>query len=1169
MKKNRLTRVFAVVLTVAMCMGLAVPASAAGWNSRSSWSDFWDDVFDGWKNPWSGWDNPWWGNGNDDGKDDDANGGSSSDGDTKLTLIEDQSTVADGVQLRASTYGVSTKDGETTTATNDNVKYFGVTLIDYDTDGLNNATHQLEVDNALKSTEGISGLTQWNGLYFSSGNPNAENFTYPLGKYESAGTVYIYKIASNSTWTKTEYYYKIDDVYYPVYGRRTYNYYNNYTYYYGYSVSDSADDVTQVDNNSYSYYPINTLYTKTATTDSLSYAGHNFWKKSSTNSDNKYGQYTYSGLVNSKLDANQNIQFNVTEPGIFSTASADWKTVYNVGLPFKFDSTTQTYTFDASKFGAYGHKNETNGSIEAVQNNTNLYYDSSNKQKISGTFGDGSDTAWLPFDTSLVLTESTANYHFGMIASIPFTMTETGQMLTDTGANGEDIVFSFSGDDDVWVFIDDTLVLDIGGIHNRLDGEINFAKNTWALSESNTAAADDGTEYKIADVNNAPLSGTLFNDGTNTGVINQTRATFAAEDEHTLTIYYLERGKGTSNCKIEFNLPQYDFITVTKNVKDTYDNGTKLSDELIQNANNVNFGFVITKNGDPLPNWRYVVVNPLNNNVIRVSYTNSEGEFSLRNNEKARFRGNIGDDNFQIIEKTLDTNVWCEPQFAYKASCAGGDTVTSPASGFNSMTVHAVGSVEAKDTIDFTVTNQLKYIEDASATLNDDRIVIDYGLPVEVDVLRNDIIQNGTAKITGVTGAHSGTVSTDGKTVVYTLTKQLTKVEKLTYTVEVTPARQGAEKITKTAFLYIIPATTMYYEEDFGLVTFNPGKSGMEWTTEGTKENFKQETGYVAAGLSPYGSDPSYKEDSGDSYGTSKYISTANGAASFSYTFTGLETSFFARTTNNSGYMRVVIKDKVGNTIYNLMRDTSYKTEDNSTTLYNIPVFTWTAEKYETYTVEVTVAGGRNLPDGYGNEFWLDGIRVVNPLDSADRNVAVANQAYVDDGESGMTVVTLRQELLAQYVDDAENDSINWKDGLGFIFFTDTNGELTLASEYKSNGPKEELYLAPGQSVKFTIADWIPSENKLHLGIKAPMGNSSVQINNDTLVINNTVDTYYNIAGSAEFKEMTGSSTTKKYYATYVITNTGTNVISITNMKITGNPTFAIGETIEIPGYGD
>jgi len=134
----------------------------------------------------------------------------------------------------------------------------------------------------------------------------------------------------------------------------------------------------------------------------------------------------------------------------------------------------------------------------------------------------------------------TTNYHFGMKTNIHFYLpNDTGQAVDDYGnmgnmdTNGNPMIFYFNGDDDLWVFVDGKLVLDIGGIHGARSGTIDFS------------------------------TGQVYNDG------NLSHSISLTEGGHDLTIYYLERGSSLSNCAIYFNLaPRYglelekqDFLT--------------------------------------------------------------------------------------------------------------------------------------------------------------------------------------------------------------------------------------------------------------------------------------------------------------------------------------------------------------------------------------------------------------------------------------------------------------------------------------------------------------------------------------------------------------------------------------------------------------------------------
>ncbi len=1142
------------ILAFSMALALTVncvPVNAAPQNSssyfstfslKSRWESFWDKL-----------------TGNEKDSSDEITESSAEDSDVELTLVEDESTVTENTELRASTYaltaagntdadaGVTLQADDTTT-----LKYFPVTMYNYDKTTINNATHQVEVDNGLGST--------WNGVYFNDGNPSAESYTYSTGGEVSyTSTTVNYSNNNNyNTYINNGYYVDVNGTKYLVTGlscTRSGSWWNGYTY--SWTITYAGGTATSSD-SSITLYKASTG--STVTTDSLSYAKWNFWNKSAGN--NNYGQYTYSGLVESTLTANKDITFTKPDGGIFNS-DATVKDIYTgVEMPFEYEN--GTYTFDASQNGVYFYTDSTQGST-AAQSNGRLYFNEGKPQSNGGNYGDGSTTVWMPFNsTQSINGETNCDYHFGMRTTIPFTMTANGKMNPNDDTS-ENITFSFSGDDDVWIFIDGQLVIDLGGIHNRLDATINFAENTWSISESNTSTV------AVADYNGAAISGTIFNDGDTTGTLNQTRDTFAATDSHELTIFYLERGAGSSNCKIQFNLPMKDIVSVTKRATQSISSDGTLSPLTAkeqETVNNIDFGFKLTKNGTPVANINYSLLNE-NGQVISTPSTDANGHFTLRNGQTAKFVGEIAADGaeYQVVEDPVDGIGFKLPTYTYSGTAAGGYTVSDtsyeesseiPATKENltSAAITAKGSDEAEDSLQFICENYFDAnLPNPSSRPVDDQIVIDYGLSVVIDALANDVYRGDTIELTDVTGAQYGTATIENGKVTYQLTKQLTGVEVLTYTAKVTGSgNSGNESTTasesKTAKIYIIPATSMYYEENFaGLVTFSDG-----WSDVGTAQTDPQEPGVVGTvGDSPYGSDVAYLNDSGDSNGLSKYVNTTNGSATFNYTFTGTGTSFFARTSGKTATINVKVTGGNGEQVAYNTRNTIYTSVDGTDvgTLYNIPVYTIDGLNYGTYTVTVTVLKAVSALN-YGAEFYLDGIRVINPLDSTDANASVANSAYATDGEANMTVATLRQKLIGE-AQINEDDTISWNEGDNFVLFTDTNGEITSAEEYKSNGPKEEVYLNNGQSVTFSLNEWDANTNKIYLGIKAPVGSGTVSINGNTLNINNATDCYYDISSYANITTDEDGVKT----ATFEVKATS-SLISVTNIKVTGNAEFII-----------
>lgn len=162
---------------------------------------------------------------------------------------------------------------------------------------------------------------------------------------------------------------------------------------------------------------------------------------------------------------------------------------------------------------------------------------------------------------------SSADFHFGMTMDFTFLQPKDGK-VTNQNNQPQDMVFEFNGDDDVWLFIDGILVLDMGGIHDAYEGRVNFADGRVYIERVNgngrNNSAKTDTLYNIMKANGASekyLSDNFVRNENGQWI-------FKDYTTHTFNYYYLERGAGGSNCKIKFNLQSIpdDTIYVGKQI---------------------------------------------------------------------------------------------------------------------------------------------------------------------------------------------------------------------------------------------------------------------------------------------------------------------------------------------------------------------------------------------------------------------------------------------------------------------------------------------------------------------------------------------------------------------------------------------------------------------------
>ena len=254
---------------------------------------------------------------------------------------------------------------------------------------------------------------------------------------------------------------------------------------------------------------------------------------------------------------------------------------YN-NLQFPFTKTTNdkgvsTYSFDSAK-------------------NT-VYYDYDNKKivrkddlKIHDASKDNS-IGYFPFNSTDPdqSAKDNLNYGFGTQFTIPFTVTETGKNV-----DGSEMEFNFTGDDDVWVYIDGALVLDMGGAHNKAEGKINFAKQE-ATIRTGTSNAKLGNSLTVGGRTPAESNGNTTVKFENIMVkksgsepVTLDKYMKKSGTVHELKMYYMERGMWNSNMSISYSLvPLPSGLTLSKTL-DTTDVNAGLKNA-VQGLDNFDF----------------------------------------------------------------------------------------------------------------------------------------------------------------------------------------------------------------------------------------------------------------------------------------------------------------------------------------------------------------------------------------------------------------------------------------------------------------------------------------------------------------------------------------------------------------------------------------------------
>ena len=480
----------------------------------------------------------------------------------------------------------------------------------------------------------------------------------------------------------------------------------------------------------------------------------------------------------------------------------------------------------------------------------------------------------------------------------------------------------------------------------------------------------------------------------------------------------------------------------------------------------------------------------------------------------------------------------------------------------------------------------------ASELVQEDSVVIDFGLPVDIDVLANDRVDeyglNGSltsvknkngktssdenSPVSGSYGeARVETKSEGTKVIEYKPTSMsMDSFDEFSYSVQLDEQVTGNDNTVVEGSLSIIPATEIYYEDNFGAIQYTNGTAGKvpaeeEETSEGAEDKYANSGVWEEVKVDSYsegrhqdedrpgteelkgaldniyGNDTSYTDDKVYSGGSSHKVTVslanlaANGGTSpkASFTFTGTGFDVISVTDGYTGAVRVTVKDaETKKTVTSKSVNTYYGytysekggwqvQEDPTGALYQIPVIKIEGLEQKTYDVEIVptyIAMFDQKDRGYYN-FYLDAVRVYDPADPDSKGNEIIKEAYQADGEYDSYFAELRNLLInaGELTEEA--------DAAPGVVFVDGNKKEADFSDYVSHGPNNELYLMHDQAIAF----YLEADNKpetIQLSAKLAMGQEADMViafaveqedgwgeyNSETINVTSAYDMHYDIS---------------------------------------------------------
>lgn len=807
------------------------------------------------------------------------------------------------------------------------------------------------------------------------------------------------------------------------------------------------------------------------------------------------------------------------------------------------DNGTGTYSFEA---GYSGTKKD-------------VRYDQESGTIYNGTNG-GDESGFYPledlgYEQSGLLT-ATSKVNNGA-KNGDFTLRGESQFVYNKDSN---LYFTFTGDDDVYMYINGTLALDLGGAHGRNSKTVELNKL-------------DPVKY---------------------GLVEGQVATF--------TFFYMERCSDASTFGIKTNMELVQrAINVEKKAYDTSYANEYASGTAVINGTTVAYDLIVTnKSNSPMSQIKLTDTDSLHsengseNGKAELGYgvtIPSVKPSTLKDDRGtvALGQGNgyvlfITDSNGAEVKgssKSLSSLQALSDEIAKLELPAGqslhvrfltATTAIEPSKILDYTNTVEVSATVGGQTLSDTASHEL-YSYNANDTGR--TYVVDFGLPLEI----KGIFDTGAASNIGEVSLSPKNVQKYGTvaitpagfstTLTYTRTANMTINEPETITLDVV-YKIGNSNIKLEKTLTIIPASNVYYEDSLAAFTNGKGAAlGADWklvdnngnegaTEDTTTTQALQQLGDKAI----YGNDDAYNSSSKLSMGTAHKVTvTAGMLANWSkddttsawptaqFTFKGTGFDIISLTNNKSGAILVKVASKDGsysknflvNNYYGYKYDeTSGKWEvvkdDKENAIYQIPVMKVTGLDYGEYTAVIEVFYNSFFDMNYDEKsennqysFWLDAVRIYDPMG--------AYADYTKDGEGYPQYIKLRDTLV---------DGTARPDGTDRTVFIDGGSTADIKTTYANLGPNNEVYLMDGQAITFKIPK-NANVDSIQIGAKAPNGNTTMTVTDTS----NTTPATEELSTATEmyYKINVDVSTDDQ---TVVIANKGdTGILSLTNLKIT------------------